>query len=73
MNMGKDDTIRLGKRLRYLRRAHDRTQEDLAELLGVSVGWVSRVERGVKAPNLNYLFRVSSALGVSVREILSDF
>lgn len=62
--------IRIGKHLRYLRRVHDQTQEELAERLGVSVGWVSRIERGVKLPNVPFLFRVGKALHVPVSELL---
>ncbi len=68
--MKQQHAIQIGKQLRQVRRVHDRTQEELAELLGVSVGWVSRIERGVKLPNLPYLFRVSKALRVSVHELL---
>jgi transcriptional regulator with XRE-family HTH domain len=64
------EAIRIGKRLRYMRRVHDRTQEELADMLGVSVTWVSRIERGVKMPNLPFLFHVSNALRVPVHELL---
>lgn len=62
--------IRIGKHLRYLRRVNDQTQEELAEHLGVSVGWVSRIERGIKLPNVPFLFRVGKALHVPVSELL---
>ena len=64
------EAIRIGKHLRYLRRVNDQTQEELAERLGVSVGWVSRIERGVKVPNLPFLFRVGKVLRVPVNELL---
>lgn len=64
------EAVRLGKQLRYIRRVKDQTQEDLAEHIGVSVGWVSRIERGIKLPNLKLLFRIANALQVSLRELL---
>lgn len=64
------EAVRIGRRLRYLRRVNDHTQEELAERLGVSVGWVSRIERGVKVPNLPFLFRVGKVLHVPVNELL---
>lgn len=62
--------VRIGRHLRYIRRVKDQTQEELAETLGVSVGWVSRIERGTKLPNLKYLFRISRALAIPVKELL---
>lgn len=64
--------IQIGRHLRYLRRVRDRTQEELAEQLGVSVGWVSRVERGVKLPNLPFLFRVGKVLHVPMSDLLPE-
>lgn len=64
------EAARIGKHLRQLRRTRDRTQEELAELLGVSVGWVSRIERGTRLPNLLYLVRMGRALRVPTNELL---
>src|SRR5213595_1950222 len=64
------EAVRIGRHLRYLRRAHDRTQEELASMLNVSVGWVSRIERGVKVPNLAFLVQVGKVLRVSTNELL---
>lgn len=64
------EAVQIGKHLRCLRRAHDRTQEELADMMGVSVGWVSRIERGVKLPNLLFLVRVGKVLRVPTDELL---
>jgi transcriptional regulator with XRE-family HTH domain len=66
------EAIRVGKQLRHVRRVKDTTQEQLAELIDVSVGWVSRIERGTRLPNLKLLFRIAKALRVSVRELLPE-
>lgn len=68
--IGHKEAVRIGKHLRYVRRVNDRTQEQLAEMLDVSVGWVSRIERGVRVPNLPFLFRVGKVLHVPVSELL---
>jgi transcriptional regulator with XRE-family HTH domain len=60
----------IGNHIRYMRRVKDVTQEELAELIDVSVGWISRVERGANLPNLKLLFRIAKALRVQVRELL---
>jgi transcriptional regulator with XRE-family HTH domain len=64
------EAIRIGRHLRRLRRDRDRSQEELAELLGVSVGWVSRIERGTDLPNLLFLVHFGHVLRVPVDELL---
>jgi len=64
------EAVRIGKQLRYVRRVKDKTQEQLAEQIDVSVGWLSRIERGTRFPNIKLLFRIAKALHVSVRELL---
>lgn len=66
------EAIRIGKQLRYVRRVKDKTQEQLAEQIDVSVGWLSRIERGTRLPNIRLLFRIAKALHVSVRELLPE-
>ena len=68
--IGHKEAVAIGKRLRYIRRIRDRTQEELADMLDVSVTWVSRVERGIKLPNLHFLYRVGNALDVPLHELL---
>jgi DNA-binding XRE family transcriptional regulator len=43
--------VQFGRRLRYLRRQKDLTQEQLAEAAGVSVDLLSYIEHGVNAPS----------------------
>jgi transcriptional regulator with XRE-family HTH domain len=62
--------VSIGKQLRYMRRVKDKTQEDLAEHIGVSVGWLSRLERGRELPSLKLLFRIAKALHVQVNELV---
>jgi len=64
------ESVLIGKHLRHTRRVKDLTQEELAEKLDVTVGWVSRIERGTKLPNLKLLFRIAKALQISLNELL---
>jgi transcriptional regulator with XRE-family HTH domain len=57
-----------GKRLRYLRRDRDVTQERLAELIGRSVNFVSMMEKGEAAPSFETLERLAEVLNVEVME-----
>lgn len=67
-----------GKRLRTLREARDLSQEDLADAVTERGGrltgkYVSDLERGLKAPTLTMLLKLSKALKTPVSELLTDF
>lgn len=62
---------RLGTAIHARRKARGLTQEQLAEALGLSPEWVSRVERGVGLPPLDVLVRIAGALGTSASEIVA--
>lgn len=47
--------IDLGRKIRELRRYHHRTQENLAEALGVTAQAVSRWESGGSYPDMNLI------------------
>ena len=61
----------IGDRLKQARHAKNMTQEQLAEMLDVSVAFLSRVERGHSHLNLNRLSQVCKFLDVSEGYILS--
>jgi len=63
---------RFGRRLFYLRSQKLMTQEELAEAAGISLDFVSLLERGQRSPSFKTLEHLSKALGVSVRDLL-DF
>jgi len=58
-----------GKRLRRLRRQADLTQEQLAERIGVSVEFVSNMERGINAPSFETLEKLADSLKLRVSEL----
>jgi transcriptional regulator with XRE-family HTH domain len=60
---------RFGKRLRYLRRFRDHTQEQLAEQIGRSVNFVSLLEKGNTTPSFDTLEKLAQALNVEVMEL----
>src|SRR5713101_3530901 len=65
---GGASTIRpqLGQRIRVLREALSFTQEELAEKAGISVSFVSMIERGERTPHVETLVAISDALGITV-------
>ena len=58
---------RFGKRLRYIRRDKDLTQEQLAEAVGISIEFLSNLERGVNAPSFETLEKLATILEVPVQ------
>ncbi len=61
----------IGRRIKELRLQHKITQEKLAELIDMSVPYVSYIETAKKKPSLETLIRVSNALGVTIDELLT--
>jgi transcriptional regulator with XRE-family HTH domain len=61
-----------GKKLRSLRKGRGNTQEEFAELLDISVDFLSLVERGIGAPSFESIEAFSLALGVPIRDFF-DF
>lgn len=61
-----------GRRLRSIRKARDLSQEKFAELLGVSVDFLSLIERGINSPSFDTLEQMSKRLRIPVRDLF-DF
>lgn len=61
-----------GKRLRSIRKARDLSQEGFAELLGVSVDFLSLIERGINSPSFDKLEQIAGRLCIPVKELF-DF
>jgi transcriptional regulator with XRE-family HTH domain len=53
-----------GRRIRCLRKAGDITQERLAESVGCSTEYISRIERGIVSPSFAVIARLAEALDV---------
>lgn len=63
--------VRIGRRIRALRRDRGLTQFALAERIGLSRIYVGEIERGIRDnPTLSHLRRIAAGLGVPVRELL---
>jgi len=62
----RDLKAQFGLRVRQIRDELDKTQEEFAELLGISVDFLSLIERGRNAPSFKKLERMSRGLGKPV-------
>jgi transcriptional regulator with XRE-family HTH domain len=61
-----------GKRLKTIRLHRELTQEQFAEVVGISVDFLSLIERGINAPSFEVLERMAGRLDLQVRELF-DF
>lgn len=61
---------RLGERIRQARTAQGLTLDALARHIGVTKGFVSKLERGEKAPAIGTLINLANALRVDVSALL---
>ena len=58
------------RRLRDLREDHDKTQQDIADILGTSQTMYARYERGANELPLRHLLTLADYYGVSVDYLL---
>lgn len=65
------DFIRMGRRIKDMRRQKKWSQEKLAEEASMSVPYLSQIENGKKKASLEALVKISNALGISM-DILID-
>jgi transcriptional regulator with XRE-family HTH domain len=63
---------KFGQRLKAIRLARKLSQEQFAELLGISVDFLSLIERGINAPSFENLDAFSAQLNMPV-SALFDF
>ncbi len=61
-----------GKKLRSIRKRRGMTQEQFAELLDISIDFLSLVERGLNAPSFESIESFSIILGIPVKDFF-DF
>ncbi len=62
----------IGQRIRKMRKAHDLSQEELAEKIGISTTHMSHIETGNTKLSLPVLVSISQALGVQTDDLLFE-
>jgi transcriptional regulator with XRE-family HTH domain len=60
-----------GLRVRQIRDESDKTQEEFAEIIGISVDFLSLIERGRNAPSFKKLERMARGLGTPVAHLFT--
>lgn len=66
------ERIKLGKRIKELRREKDITQIDLAAKVGIDRSYLGFIERGERNVSFDVLTDIAKALGVSVSDLTLD-
>ena len=69
--MNEADLTGIGKRIQLRRKQQGYTQEQLAEMMNVSIQMVSNLERGNKAIRIDNLINLSQILDISTDYILT--
>ena len=64
--------IEVGSRIRSLRKGRQLSLETMAAATGLSIGFLSQIERGLSSPTLRALTGLADAMDVSVAELLQE-
>jgi len=65
-----DIRVRLGNRVRNLRRKQGWTQVEMAEFLGVDRSYLSEIETGKKDPSLRVLKTIADGFKLTLAQLL---
>lgn len=60
---------KLGSKIRILRKEAGLTQEQLAEIVNVSVNFIGYIERGERAPSIYTVEQLAQALDVDLKDL----
>ena len=69
--MPESDGVRIGKQLKAARLARRKTLAEVAEVAGLTKGFLSKIERDQASASVASLIRICDTLGVSVGELFS--
>lgn len=72
MQLNEEQLLKIAAKITYYRKLHGMTQEDLAKMVGITVSYLSRLERG-KNPtggSLCVMIKIADVLGVKIQNIV---
>ncbi len=61
--------IILGKKIQKLRKQKVLTQEELADILGISRVYMGYIEQGRESPSLKVLMKIARKFGVKIEDL----
>lgn len=62
---------KLGKRIKYLRKSQNLTQEKLAEMINMDITSLSKIETGRNFPQPDTLVKICKALNVEIKQLFT--
>ncbi len=62
-------TLQLGEKIKYLRKRDDRTQEEIAKVLGITCQAVSRWEANAAYPDMELIPSIANYFGITIDEL----
>ena len=66
---GKEIKTVFGKNIKFLRFRKEYSQADLAEKAGISITFLSNIERGLKFPKPDIMAKIAKSLGVEIYDL----
>ena len=66
------ETVRIGGKLKAVRRSQRRTLEDVAESSGITKGFLSKIERDLAAASVAALLRICTTLGIPLASLFEN-
>jgi len=70
-NQLEDFYIKLGQKIKILRKLQNLTQESLADKAGISLNYLGKIEIAMNKPRLQTIFKLAEVLGVDPFELLN--
>jgi transcriptional regulator with XRE-family HTH domain len=62
----------IARNLKGLRKAHELTQEELAERADLHVNYIGGIERGERNVSIDNIQKLAQAFGITMSELLSE-
>lgn len=72
LQLNEEQLLKIAAKITYYRKLNGMTQEDLAKMVGITVSYLSRLERGKNSTggNLCVMIKIADVLGVKIQNII---
>lgn len=67
-----DITAEIGNRIKFYRKDRNLSQEQLAEISELHPSYIGQLERGIKTPSIDTIYRITKGLDVSMSDFLKS-
>ncbi|MCR5343437.1 MAG: helix-turn-helix domain-containing protein [Butyrivibrio sp.] len=67
-----DITVEIGNRIRFYRKDRKLSQEELAEISELHPSYIGQLERGIKTPSVDTIYKITKGLDVTMSDFLKN-